>query len=194
MTQRTVLAISGNVRSPSRTHALVAALADAVSARLGSPARVIEVAKEGLPLLAAPTRAQLSRAGEKLVAEVESADLLIVGTPVYRASYTGALKHLFDLVHYEALAGTPVLLAATGGTRMHGLVTEHQLRPLMGFFGALTVPTTVYAVEEDFAGYVVSSPAVLERIERAADDAAALLEVARGRRARAGAVPAAAVA
>ena len=119
---------------------------------------------------------------------------MIVGTPVYRASYTGALKHLFDLVHYEALAGTPVLLAATGGTRMHGLVTEHQLRPLMGFFGALTVPTTVYAVEEDFAGYVVSSPAVLERIERAADDAAALLEVARGRRARAAAVPAAAVA
>ena len=62
----------------------------------------------------------------------------------------------------------------------------------MGFFGALTVPTTVYAVEEDFADYAVSSPAVLERIERAADDAAALLEVARGRRARAGAVPAAA--
>ena len=46
---------------------------------------------------------------------------MIVGTPVYRASYTGALKHLFDLMHYGP-GRHAVLLAATGGTRMHGLV------------------------------------------------------------------------
>ena len=44
--------------------------------------------------------------------------------------------------------GKPVILAATGGTPMHGLMTEHQLRPLFGFFKALTLPTAVYALEQ----------------------------------------------
>ena len=179
MTQRSVLAISGDVRSPSRTCVLVAALAGAVAARLGSLARVLEVAKEGLPLLVAPTRAQLSRAGRELVAQIESADVLILGAPVFRGSYTGALRHVLDLVSPGVLAGTPILLAAAG-SHPGGLVTEHRLRDLAGLSVTLTVPTTVYAAEEDFTGYAVASPAVLERIERAADEAAALLDVARG--------------
>ena len=80
-----------------------------------------------------------------MIDDIERADLLIVGTPVYRGSYTGAFKHVFDLVRHDRLRGTPVILTATGGSQMHGLVTEHQLRPLFGFFGALSLPTTVYA-------------------------------------------------
>ena len=71
---------------------------------------------------------------------------------------TGALKHLFDLVDHRTFAGKPVALAATGGSLMHGLVTEHQLRPLFGFLNAPTLPTTVYAVESDFDDYRVSQP------------------------------------
>jgi FMN reductase len=179
MTQRSVLAISGDVRSPSRTCVLVAALAGAVAARLGSLARVLEVAKEGLPLLVAPTRAQLSRAGRELVAQIESADVLILGAPVFRGSYTGALRHVLDLLSPGLLAGTPILLAAAG-SHPGGLVTEHRHRDLARLSGTLTAPTMVYAAEEDFTGYAVASPAVLGRIERAADEAAALLDVARG--------------
>ena len=92
---------------------------------------------------------------------IESADLLVVASPVYRASYTGLFKHLFDFVEQYALVGTPVLLAATGGSERHGLMIEHQLRPLFGFFEALTVPTGVYASAADFAGdRPVSSPLV----------------------------------
>ena len=61
--------------------------------------------------------------------QIESADALIVATPVYRGSYTGLFKHLFDLVDHEALIGTPVLLAATGGSDRHSLVIDHQFGP-----------------------------------------------------------------
>jgi FMN reductase len=121
------------------------------------------------------TRAQTSPAGEAVVRSVETADVLIVATPVYRASYTGALKHLFDLVSHETLIGKPVILAATGGSHLHGLVTEHQLRPLLSFFGALKVPTTIYATEADFDGYSLSSAAVTDRIDRAADELVRLI-------------------
>jgi FMN reductase len=62
---------------------------------------------------------------------------------------------------------------------MHGLVTEHQLRPLFGFLNALTLPTSVYAVESDFDNYHVSSARILERIERVADEAAYQLGLSR---------------
>ena len=84
-----------------------------------------------------------------------------MGTPVYKDSYTGVLKHLFDLVPPNALAGKPVLLAATGGTPPHGLVVDHQLRPLFGFFKALTIPASIFALESDFQGYSVEQAALV---------------------------------
>lgn len=113
---------------------------------------MIEITEASRHLFRGLTRDSLDAAGEAIVRRVETADLLVVGTPVYRGSYTGALKHLFDLVDRRALAGKTVILAATGGSRLHGLVLEHQLRPLFGFFGAFTCPTTVYGAPKDFDG------------------------------------------
>lgn len=61
-------------------------------------------------------------------------------------------------------------MAATGGTPLHGLVTEHQVRPLFGFFNALTLPTAIYATETDFANYKIISPVVDDRIARAVSE------------------------
>jgi FMN reductase len=69
------------------------------------------------------------------------------------------------------LNNVPVLLAATGGSDRHALVIEHQLRPLFGFFQALSLPIGVYATEADFTDYQITSPQVLERIERAVESA-----------------------
>jgi len=69
------------------------------------------------------------------------------------------------------------LLAATGGSHLHGLVCEHQLRPLFGFFNALTLPTAVYATEADFHDYALVNPQVIARIKRAAAEAAAQLRL-----------------
>ena len=98
---------------------------------------------------------------------IESADLLVVATPVYRASFTGLFKYLFDFVDQYALIDTPVLLAATGGSERHALILEHQLRPLFGFFQSLALPVGVYANDSDFTDYRISNPQLTERIEKA---------------------------
>lgn len=169
-----VVGISGSLRRPSRTSTLVRATLDGIGRYFQTNRRLIELADAAPSLLSALARDQLSPLGQAAVRAVEEADILVVGTPVYRASYTGALKHLFDLVDYEALVGKPVVLAATGGNPLHGLVTEHQLRPLLSFFRALTVPTAVYATEVDFAGNEVITTAVTQRVAQAARDAAQL--------------------
>ncbi|NLP82099.1 FMN reductase, partial [Acinetobacter baumannii] len=109
------------------------------------------------------------------LAAIESADVLVVGSPVYRGSYTGLFKHLFDLVHHEALIDVPVLLAATGGSDRHALVIDHQLRPLFSFFQARTLPLGVYASEQDFSGHEITSQALRERIALAVARALPLL-------------------
>jgi len=172
----TILGIAGSVRRPSRTTTLVEAILDRVATRGNYIMRTIELADAAPHLFAALTPDKLSGPAREIVDAVEAADLLVIGTPVYRASMTGALKHLFDLVHHRPFAGKPVVLAATGGTPLHGLVTEHQLRPLFGFLNALTLPTTVYAVEADFEGYRIANAKLGERIDRIAEEAAFHLE------------------
>ncbi|OAP38259.1 FMN reductase [Sinorhizobium glycinis] len=170
-----ILGLSGNVKHPSRTASLVEALASAAERRFGGVKRIIELADAAAVLFRALRADQLDSEGREIIDAVETADVLIVGSPVYRASYTGALKHLFDLVDYRALTGRPVVLAATGGSALHALMIEHQLRPLFGFFNAFSVPTSVYAVEADFTDYRLTNPAVLERVDRAIADLARLL-------------------
>jgi len=133
-----IIGISGSVTRPSRTTALVQAALERIEARSGAATRLVELVDSAPALFSALTRDKLTGEAKALVQAVEQADLLVIGTPVYRASYTGALKHLFDLVHHAGFAGKPVLLTATGGSHLHGLVTEHQLRPLFGFLNALT--------------------------------------------------------
>jgi FMN reductase len=170
-----ILGISGSVSHPSRTATLVRAIVDGFAEDDRLETDVVELADAAPHLFAALTRNALHGRAAEIVHEVEQADLLVIGTPVYRASYTGALKHLFDLVHHQYFTGKPVILAATGGTKLHGLVTEHQLRPLFGFLNALTLPTAIYAVEQDFADYRLANEKISARIARAVEEGKAQL-------------------
>ncbi|MBL0375503.1 FMN reductase [Rhizobium sp. KVB221] len=175
-----IVGISGNVKAPSRTSSLVRSILGSIEATLGIKTRHIDLVYAAPVLFKALRADQLDDEGKEIVSAVEAADILVVGSPVYRASYTGALKHLFDLVHFESLVGKPVILAATGGSPLHGLVTEHQLRPLFGFFKALTLPTAIYALESDFDAYAVKNPEIAKRIEAAVRELDAIVPATPG--------------
>lgn len=176
-----VVAVSGSLHEPSKTTALIRAIADAVAERAEVEIQVIELTDIGPSLAGALRRDHLpANVEEKLVA-IETADLLIVGSPVYRASFTGLFKHLFDFVGQYELVGKPVLLAATGGGERHALIIEHQLRPLFSFFQALTLPLGVYASDTDFDGYVIASDVLRSRISLAAERALPLVGYAASR-------------
>jgi FMN reductase len=175
MASLSIVGLSGSPTRPSRTTALMREILERLGAATGGTTRLIEFVDAAPVLFTALTPGHLVGEAKALVQAVEQADLLVVASPVYRASYSGALKHLFDLVHHLPFAGKPVILAATGGTPLHGLVTEHQLRPLFGFLNALTLPTAIYAVEADFIDYQLTSRKVIDRIERAVEEARAQL-------------------
>ena len=180
-----VVAVSGSLQRPSRTLALVEHLVELIGEAVPVQTHLIELGVVGPRLAGALARNQLPADVEAEIAAVESADLLVVASPVYRATYSGLFKHFFDFVHHEALIDVPVLLAATGGSERHALMIDHQLRPLFSFFQARTLPIGVYATDKDFTHYQLTDEAVLARAALAVKRAVPLLSL----RSTAGAAP-----
>lgn len=173
MTALRLVALSGNTRRPSKTRTLAEAAATAVARRQNVDLQIYDLVDIG-PGVGAFSRNRLPPIGQQILVDLENADALIIASPVYKGSYVGLLKHLIDFLDPLALAGKPVLLAATGGGQRHALVVEHQLRPLFGFFSALSTPTAVYAADADFSGGALAAPDVHARLEQAARELAHL--------------------
>ena len=106
---------------------------------------------------------------------VRNADALIAVTPIFRGSYSGLFKMFIDVLEPDAMAGKPVLLAATAGTARHSLVLEHAMRPLFSHLRLLTAPTAVFAAPEDWAGADAAGRNLADRVERAAGELVGLL-------------------
>lgn len=94
-----------------------------------------------------------------VVARVRAANLVILASPVYRGSFTGALKNLLDHLPIDALMGKPVGIVAMGATQHHHLGVDWHLRDVLAWFGALVAPTSVYLASSDFADGVPSEAA-----------------------------------
>ena len=99
-------------------------------------------------------------ATQEAVARIAAAGAVLIGAPVYRASFPGVLKNLLDITPVEALQNKPVGIVAMGGSPHHYLAVDGQLRQVLAWFGALVAPTSVYLTSGDFRdGQLASEPA-----------------------------------
>jgi len=170
-----VVVVNGSPHEKSKTMGLVDVALDTLSTMLPTTVHRIDVYRLGPEFATATERDVVTPDIEAELLAAETADLLIAATPIYRGSYTGLFKQFFDLVDQYALANKLVLLAATGGGDHHALVLEHALRPLFGFFQAMTIPVAIFASAGDFDGTTLLNPRVYGRIEMALTDVAGLL-------------------
>jgi FMN reductase len=140
-----VIGLAGSLAATSRSTALVTYVLELLAAR-GVPGELIELSE-------LQANALLGRGHDRDVdaalARVAEARLLVVGTPIYRASYTGQLKAFFDLLPRAALAGCTVGLIATGGIPHHALAIDHGLRPLVASLEGLSAAHAIYATDAD---------------------------------------------
>ncbi|GAB95899.1 FMN reductase [Kineosphaera limosa] len=169
--------ISAGLRVPSSTRNVADQLAAAARTSFEAAGRVvdvrfIDVRDHAHEIADALLTGFPSGSLRTALDDVAAADALIVVTPTFQGSYSGLFKSFADLFEVDSVRGTPVLLAATGGSERHSLVIEHALRPLFAYLGALAVPTGVYAATSDFGGPGAS--ALTDRIARAARELSAI--------------------
>ncbi|BBP86114.1 NAD(P)H-dependent FMN reductase [Pseudomonas tohonis] len=105
---------------------------------------------------------------QHLIEQVGRADGLLVATPVYKASFAGALKTLLDLLPERALEHKVVLPIATGGSKAHMLAVDYALRPVLTALKAEEVLHGIFADDgqvEHQNGGVQLAPSLEQRLD-----------------------------
>jgi FMN reductase len=150
---------------PSSVHVGIVAAVTSVAAIDGSPAgsgrtatvlRAV-VAAAGAEATPDPVVSVAAAGTDAAVDAVEAADAVVVGSPVYRASYAHPLKDLLDHLprgmwgeDRAPLRGKAVCIVATGASLHHFLALDDLRSVLAGFFAAHVVPPGLYVPREGF--------------------------------------------
>lgn len=184
-----VVALVGNPRPASRTRSTAEHVAARLVPHLGADPDgpgASDVTTVDLADVAAELFTADRAAADAALRTVAAASVLVVATPVYKASYTGLLKAFLDGYGPDGLAGVVAVPVVVTGSPAHALVGEVHLRPLLVELGA-TVPARALVVTEADLADPAGLDAVVDRwldraaepLRRAVRDAADLAEVLR---------------
>ena len=153
-TMRTILPLVGNPQPASRTRLVAEERAARIAGRGGAEVLpTIDLAEQANQLFTFPEPTI-----DELIARVAAADVVIVASPTYKASYTGLLKAFLDRYGTRGLEGVVAIPVLTSGSPAHTLAVDFTLRPLLVELGA-SVPTAGLAFQ---ASDVDTRAAVIE--------------------------------
>ena len=143
-----IIVVAGNPKPRSRTLNAATALADALAVGLW-PDRPVVTTVVDLATIADGLLApwSLSDAGRVAADDVRSAEVVILATPTYKASFTGLLKLFLDVLPAGSLSRTVVVPLVVSGGPGHRHLADLQLRPVLSELGAV-VPTPSLLIEE----------------------------------------------
>lgn len=172
-----IIALAGSPSATSRTVALLGDIAAGLTAD-GHDVRLLPV--RSLPADALLGADPSAPAVADAVDAVTSADGLIVGSPVYKAAYSGVLKTFLDLLPADALAGKAVLPVLTGAAPVHALAVDYALTPVLTALGARHVVSGLFLLDRQIGRTpdgVSLTPDVRELVDAAVSRLTAALPV-----------------
>lgn len=168
----TLLGIVGSPAHPSKTRTAVETALQAAADEYDLETDILHLAEYDLDIADGRKVGEFSGDTARAQELVINSDAFLIGTPVYRGSYSGALKNLFDLIPRgkwqspEApLENRPVGLIATGATDHHFLSIAQELGPIIAFFGSYQVGSGVYVDASQFEENKIVDEKIIERLE-----------------------------
>ncbi len=137
-----VVVVVGNPKPRSRTLQAAELVATTLSGR--APDLSVDLAEFG-PALLDWSDATVAQA----VADVSAADLLVVASPTYKATYTGLLKLFLDRFGAGSLSGVTAVPLMLGGDWRHSLAPEAFLKPVLAELGASSPTRGLFLLDAD---------------------------------------------
>ena len=175
-----ILAVVGSLQSGSGTRVVIHHVVQQLKTA-GCSVDVLDFEKEPLALYNPDTTHDLPGYA-KLQARVESADVIVLGTPDYHGSISGAMKNFLDHFWHEFAGKMFVTIVAS---HEKGLTVTDQLRTVARQCYAWTLPYGLsFTTEVDVRDGQIASDALKQRLEMMIRDARVYGELfARQRRA-----------
>lgn len=134
-----IVAVCGSQRDGSHTRAALAQTLTAAAAT-GASTELLDLADMDLPVFD-PAQDSVGDAPE-LRRKIQSADAVVLGSPMYHGSYSSILKTALDYCNREDFDGTTVGLLVVAGGGFPTPALEH-LRSVARALGAWVVPHQV---------------------------------------------------
>jgi FMN reductase len=169
--------VSGSPSATSKSRVLVEYALARLAAGGGAATRLIDLAALPADALLGRGAAGAAPPVSGALDAVARARVVVAGTPVYRATYSGLLKVFFDLLPQDGLVGKIGVPIVVGHGAAHSLAVDHGLGPLFASLGATVVPSGVYGMSEQFADGR-PAPELLGAVDRAVREAVALATAA----------------
>jgi FMN reductase len=168
-----LLAVNASISPAGRTHRLARAAVRAAGTALpGEPeGLVIDLASIDAGALLGRS---LDPALDEAVAAATEASVLVLVTPIYRATFTSLLKAFVERLPRDALAGTAVILAASSSGPSHFLSLDTGLRALVASVKGWTVPSVAYGSPDQFDEDGEPRPALIASLAVALAEASRL--------------------
>lgn len=171
----TVIAVSGSLRGASYTKTALEYVLHAAEEE-GATTAMIDLADRDIPLY--DPNSEVPPAAVEAMDQVQSADSVALGTPVYHGSFSGALKNFHDFCGWDEYEDTVVGLVATAGGGSFGPTLEHLRGTVRGVHG-WTLPRQVgirnasSKFESDpngIDGRRITDEDILDRLDRLGSD------------------------
>ncbi len=144
-----IVTVVGNPRPASRTHGLARTLA----AELAHALPDATTGEADLAVLGPRVLDQGDAAATAAAGEVLAADILVVASPTYKATYSGLLKAFLDRLGTGSLAGKTAVPLLLGGAPNHQLAVDVHFTPLLLELGAAVPVRGLFVLESDVGGF-----------------------------------------
>lgn len=176
-----LVAIVGSaVRSGKTRKAVDIAVSAASGFNPNVDAEIIDLAEQRVGILDGRPLDHYEDNTVEVIDQIAKADALLLASPIYRGTYTGALKNLLDHLPLESLEGKAIGLIATGATQHHYLAVDHQFRGLLAWFNAFVLPGFVYLDSSAFADGEIVDPSRLGALKELGETLVTFSEKIRG--------------
>ncbi|WP_222915438.1 NAD(P)H-dependent oxidoreductase [Natrinema sp. SYSU A 869] len=167
----TVVAVSGSLREASYTRTALRYVLQAAD-EAGAETTLLDLREYDLPVYDPDAGDQGD--AETVTRLVREADAVVLGTPVYHGSYSGALKNFHDYCGFDEYEETTVGLLATAGGGSYGSTLDHLRITVRGVHGwvlphqvGLRNASEKFEADPDaIDGRRFRDPALQERVEK----------------------------
>lgn len=167
-----LLGIVGSISNPSNTRSAVEIALKSAEETFGVTTKLLHLAEHEIDVADGRKLEEYTGDTADALQQIIDSKAFIVGTPVYRGSYSGLLKNLFDLIprgmwqaDVAPLENRAVGLIATGATAHHYLSVAQELGPVFSFFGSHAVGSGVYGESSQFENKQVADPELKQRLQ-----------------------------